>query len=347
MLKKLRMGQIMDVLWILLVLLAISGFILFHTGPGLIDLAKGATVITGETKLDNLVGEYVTWTVEYPVEEYMETTKTTKINGISTGTKKSNSSWLVLDDDRGICLSVEVPVKRYEEMDRQADLFYQALEQDTEMTGEGLTVAGTLEVLSGEELRYFEQMADYVGFPAEDVVYHIGDDVIRGESKWTILGISAIGVVMLLIVIFIIIKTMKNSAKKLIEQYIEKHPGVTMGQLESDFDAAENINKVWIGKKWTFSSKMGGLLLDNREVVWVHTETVRSGKNVNFYVWWNLIDGSEKSVSLSSEKKCKEVMEKYNQFAHILTGNNQEYGYMLRNDKEALLDIKYRANQME
>ena len=179
------------------------------------------------------------------------------------------------------------------------------------------------------------------------MVYHIGDAVICGESKSTILVISGIGAVAFLIMLIILIKVLRTSAKKLVEQYIEKHPGVTMEQLESDFDAAQNVNKVWIGKKWTYCSKMGGLLFDNREVVWVHTETVRSGKNVNFYVWWNLIDGSEKSVALSSEKKCTEVMEKYNQFSHILVGNNPEYGYMLRNDKEALLDIKYRASQVE
>lgn len=347
MLKKLRMGQILDRLWVLLLLAAMSIFMLFKMGPGLIDLVKGPTVLSGEARLEDMVGEYVSWTADYPVEEYMETTKTTKINGVSTGTKKSRSSWLVLDEQRGICLSIEVSAKRYDEVDRRADLFYQSLEEETELAGEGIAIAGTLEILDGEELRYFKQMAGYVGLPVEGVVYHIGDEVIRGESKMNILGISFIGIFLLLIVVFIVIKTLKNSAKKLIGQYLEKHPGITMEQLESDFDMAENVNKVWIGKRWTFSPKLGELLFDNRQVVWVHCGSVRSGRSVNFYVWWYMIDGSEKQVSLSSEKKCKEVMEKYSMFAHILVGNDSEYGYMLRNDKEALLDIKYRPNQME
>lgn len=347
MLKKLRMGQILDGLWVLLLFLAMSVFMLFKMGPGLIDLVKGPTVLSGEARLENMVGEYVSWTADYPVEEYMETTKTTKVNGVSTGTKKSRSSWLVLDEQRGICLSIEVPVKHYDEMDRRADLFYQSLEDGTELAGEGITVAGTLEVLEGEELRYFKQMAGYVGLSVEGVVYHIGDEVIRGESKMNTLGISFIGIVLLLIVVFIIVKTLKNSAKKLIGQYLEKNPGVTMEQLESDFDAAEKVNKVWIGKRWTFSPKLREILLDNRQVVWVHSGSVRSGRSVNFYVWWYMIDGSEKQVSLSSEKKCKEVMEKYNMFSHILVGNDSEYGYLLRNDKEAFLNMKYQANQMD
>lgn len=344
MLKKLRMGQIMNNLWIILIVLAMCGFIFYKMGPGLIDLAKGATVLTEEKEMKDMLGEYVTWTVNCPLGEYVETMTTTKVNGVSTGTKKSRSSWMVFDEEREILLSVEVNAKRYDEMDRQSDLFYSALNQNTEIKGDGVTVTGTLEVLSGEELRYFKQMADYAGFTVDSVVYNIGDDVIHGEKKTNILGMSGIAVFLLIIIIIVLIKMLKNSPKKLIQQYIEKHPGVTMEQLESDFDGAENVNKVWIGKKWTFGSKIEGFLLDNREVVWVHTETVRSGRNVNFYVWWNLIDGSAKSVSLSSEKSCKEVMEKYNRFAHILVGNNPEYGYLLKNDREKLLDIKYRAN---
>ena len=103
---------------------------------------------------------------------------------------------------------------------------------------------------------------------------------------------------------------------------------------------------MWVGKRWTFSPKMGPdmqhLLFDNDQLIWVHTESVRSGRNVNFYVRWNLIDGSERQVSLSSEKKCVQVMEKYEQFAHVVVGNSAEYGYMLRNDREAFLNLKYR-----
>ncbi|MDE5865944.1 MAG: hypothetical protein K2H31_05020 [Lachnospiraceae bacterium] len=343
MLKKLRMGQIMNVLWILLVMLALCGFVFYKMGPGVLDMVKGATELTEEKDLEDMVGEYVTWTVKYPLGEYMETMTTTKVNGVSTGTKKSNSSWIVIDEEREILMSVEVQAKRYDEIDRQSDLFYQA-ENETDMTGEGVTVTGTLEVLSGEELGYFREAAKSVGLPIDSVVYHIGDGVIRGEKMVNTLGMFGIGLVLFIIIVFVMIKMMKNSPKKLIGQYIEKHPSVTMEHLESDFNAAENVNKVWIGKRWTFSSKIEGFMLDNNDVVWVHTETVRSGRSVNFYVWWNLIDGSAKSVSLSSEKGCKEVMEKYNRFAHILVGNNPEYGYLLKNDREKLLDIKYRAN---
>ena len=349
MVKKLRMGQILNNLWLILVLFALGGFLCWKMGPGLFDLLKGPKRLTSESNLESMEGKYVSWEVKYPVDEYIETTKTTKINGVSTGTKKKSSSWLVIDYDRGICLSVEVPVKRFEEMDAQADIFYEFLEQETEMEldVDGIVVAGTLEVLEGEELSYFKQLASYAGLPVEAKVYHIGDGVIKGESKTNIYGLMAIGVFILLMGIFILVKTLKNSAGKLVDKYLESHPGITMERLESDFASAQEVSKVWVGKNWTFSAKLDELLFDNRQVVWVHTGSVRRGRNVNFYVWWYMIDGSEESVSLSSEKKCKAVMEKYNQFSHMLVGNNPEYGYMLQNDREAFLNMKYRSSGME
>lgn len=346
MLKKLRMGQIMDSLWIFLFCLALGGFMFWKMGPGLAALIKGAQPLTADDDLTDMEGIYVSWTVKYPVDEYMETTKTTKINGVSTGTKKHRSSWLVIDEDRGICLSVEIPAKRLHEMTEQAGIFINSMQADTEMPDKGVPVSGSLEVLEGEDLRYFKQMARAYNFPVEDVVYHIRDGSIGGETKTNIYGLSAIGAFLLLIASFILYKTLDNSAKRLVEQYLAEHPDVMMEQLESDFAAAREVNKVWVGKRWTFSPKMGPnmkyLLFDNDQLIWVHTGAVRSGKSLNFYVWWNLIDGSERQVSLSSEKKCTQVMETYNQFAHVVVGNSAEYGYMLQNDREAFLNLKYR-----
>ncbi|NBJ81873.1 hypothetical protein D5274_04180 [bacterium 1XD42-94] len=340
------MGRIMDSFWIFLFCLALGGFLFWKNVPGLMALIKGAQPLTAEDELEEVEGTYVSWNVTYPVDEYMETTKTTKINGVSTGTKKHRSSWLVIDKDRGICLSIEVPVKRFNEMMEQSDTFFDSIQTETDIPDGGVPVSGSLEVLEGEELRYFKQMARSYDLPVGDVVYHIRDGSVYGETKTNIYGLSAIGVFLLLIASFILYKTLDNSAKRLIDQYLAQNPDVTMEQLESDFAAAQEVNKVWVGKRWTFSPKMGPnmqyLLFDNNQLIWVHSGAVRSGKSVNFYVWWSLIDGSERQVSLSSEKKCTQVMEKYNQFAHVVVGNSAEYGYMLQNDREAFLDLKYR-----
>lgn len=127
MLRKLRMGQIKGAIGIILFCAVVGILMLCDTGLSCITALMGAKPLPAEAELTDMVGKYVSWEVRYPVGEYMETTKTTKINGVSTGTKKDRSSWLVLDEDRGIGISVEVAYKRYDEMADQAQAFYDAI----------------------------------------------------------------------------------------------------------------------------------------------------------------------------------------------------------------------------
>ncbi len=346
MLKKLRIGQIMDTLWLFLVVAALSIFMLSHAGLSSITALMGPRPLKSDADLDEMTGKYVTWEVKYPVDEYMETTKTTKVNGVSTGTKKDRSSWLVLDEDRGICLSIEVPHKRYDEMLAQSDDFLDALYSGNELPATGVTVSGSLEILEGEDLGYFEYALDYYEFPSEPVVYHISDGRIHGETLMNIYGITAIGAFLLLIALLIMFKTLKNSAKKLIQEYLAANPSITMEALESDFASATKRGKhVYVGSRWTFSAKLDKLILDNSQIIWVHTGSRRSGRSVNFYVWWEMLDGRTEQVSLSSAYKCTEVMESYSQFPHILIGSSSEYAYLLQNNREELLNLKFRGQE--
>ena len=199
MLKKLRIGQIMDSLWLILLLGLLSCVMLWNVGFSSITALMGAKPLTADNDLSDMVGKYVSWEVKYPVDEYMETTKTTKVNGVSTGTKKDRSSWLVLDEDRSICLSIEVPNKRYDEMVEQSDEFWDNLDNDAYLPSTGVTVSGTLEILEGEYLDYFESAMDYyISSYSEPIVYHISDGRIHGETLTNIYGLTAIGVLLLL-----------------------------------------------------------------------------------------------------------------------------------------------------
>lgn len=159
MLRKLRMGQIKSEIGLFLICAAMGIFMIYHTGLSCITALMGAKPLPAEAELSDMVGKYVSWEVQYPVDEYMETTKTTKVNGVSTGTKTDRSSWLALDENRGICLSVEIPYKRYDEMVDQAEAFYDALEQNKELPTTGVKVSGTLEILEGEDLGYYNSLA--------------------------------------------------------------------------------------------------------------------------------------------------------------------------------------------
>ena len=56
-----------------------------------------------------------------------------------------------------------------------------------------------------------------------------------------------------------------------------------------------------------------------------------------------MLDGSTLQADQSSENQCTEIMQSYNQFSHIVTGNSPEYAYLLKNDKESFLNLKYQT----
>lgn len=343
MLRKLRMGQIKSEIGLFLICAAIGIFMLYHTGLSCITALMGAKPLPAEAELSDMVGKYVSWEVQYPVDEYMETTKTTKVNGVSTGTKTDRSSWLVLDENRGICLSVEIPYKRYDEMVDQAEAFYDALEQNKELTASGVKVSGTLEILEGEDLGYYNSLARQIDMDSDTAVYHISDGRIHGESLSNVYGITGLGSIFVLFALFILIKTLKDSPKKLIREYLTANPSVTMEDLESDFASANQQGNVFIGRKWTFSARLDKLVLDNSQVIWVHTGCRRYKQNVTYSVLWEMLDGSTLRADQSSENKCTAVMEGYSQFSHIVTGNSSEYAHLLKNDRDAFLNLKYRT----
>lgn len=342
---KLRMGQIKNAIGAILFCAALGGFALWHMGLPCIKAIMGPKPLPAEAELSEMVGKYVSWEVQYPIDEYMETTKTTKVNGISTGTKTDRSSWLALDENRGICLSVEIPYKRYDEMAGQAEAFYDALELDKGLPETGVKVSGTLEILEGEDLSYYKRVAKQMDLYLDTDVYHISDGRIDGESLGTIYVIAAIGSLLALLGLYILIKTLKNSPGKLVNEYLAANPSVTLQELESDFASADQQGGVFVGRKWTFSAKLDSLILDNSQVIWVHADSQQSRYGITYYVLWEMLDGSTRKVILSSEKKCKALVNGYSGFSHIVTGNNPEYAYLFRSDREAFLNLKYHTGQ--
>lgn len=347
MINKLQMKELMSIVLFVVVFGAISGFLFSKVGLSAVSALRGSVALEAEDNLEDMEGKYVSYQVNYPLGEYLETTKTTKVNGVSRGTVKESSSYVVLDENRGIFMSIQVPADRCKEMDQLTDEFYEALENDTEIQGEGLVVKGSLDILTGEDLDYFLDTMESAQLPVESVVYHISDGRIRGNTMGNVYGLSILAAAMGFFAMLFIIMTMKDPVKKRVGRYLAAHPQVTLGQLENDFASAKNIGTVWVGKDWTFISGLKELLFANEDIVWVHTGRERSGRTVSFLVYFNLVDGAVMRASMSSAKKCEEVMNMYTSYPHILTGNNPEYGYLYRSDRQAFLNMKYRRQDSE
>ena len=166
------------------------------------------------------------------------------------------------------------------------------------------------------------------------------------ESISTIYAVSAMGVFFVLIALIMLILTLKKSVKKRVNRYLAEHGEITMSALESDFAAAEQVNSIWIGRRWTYNHQFDNIPLENDKIVWVHTDSMRSRRSTSYWICLGLVDGKEERASMPYQK-LSVIMALYEQYPHILVGDNPEYKHMFKNDREALLNIKYRQAQTE
>lgn len=164
------------------------------------------------------------------------------------------------------------------------------------------------------------------------------------ESMTNIYGCSALALFFVLLGVFILVKTAVNTVGKRVGRYLDAHPDVDMAQIDSDFEAAEAFSKIWVGRRWTYSLDLKNVLVDNADIVWVHTETERSRNKIIYYLCLGLKDGCEMRAE-TSEKGFSQLLDMYKQYPHIVVGNDPDYAYLFRDKLQEFLDMKYNANK--
>lgn len=168
----------------------------------------------------------------------------------------------------------------------------------------------------------------------------------RKESMSNIYGLSVLGTIFVLMALIMLISQLKNSVKKNINKYLAAHSEVTLAMLDAEFAAAEKVGNIWVGRRFTFCNGLKDTLLENDRIVWVYTDTTQARRGVTYWLCFGLVDGTVQKV-MASGKERSNVPPLYEKFPHILVGNNPEYGYKFKNDREAFLNIKYRQAQRE
>lgn len=344
MINKLQMKELMSVFFLVVFLGGLSGFMFSRVGLSAVTAIRGSVPLEAEADLADMEGRYVTYEAKYPLGEYLEVTKVTKKYGVTQSSKKDSSAYVVFDEAREVFLSIQVGADRCSEMEAIPDKYQEAIDKGEEDFS-GILVSGSLDRLTGEDLEYYIEAMEDAGLSVDEVVYHIADKKIRGNSMSNVYGFTAIGLLMGLMALAILFTVLKDPVKKRVNRYLSAHPNVTLSQLEADFAAARKVDSVWVGQNWTFAANLKEVLFDNREVVWVHSRSERSGRSVSFYVYAELMDGTTRRLSVSSEKNSRQVMELYAGFPHIVRGSNPEYAYLYQHDRDAFLNMKFRGSQ--
>ena len=114
MIQELQKKQLKKVLTILAIAVAIGGFFGYFSKMAIIDLVKGPIPLTAESNLEELEGSYVSWELKYPMGEFIEIKKKTRVRGYTSSPRRSRAGYVAFDPEREILIAVELPAKRDE-----------------------------------------------------------------------------------------------------------------------------------------------------------------------------------------------------------------------------------------
>lgn len=141
------------------------------------------------------------------------------------------------------------------------------------------------------------------------------------ESLGNIYGMTVLGLIMLVISLVIFIKMLLNPVSKRVNQYLEKHPGVTMEQLDQAFESAEKVENVWIGGRWTFSHELWCIVVENAEIVRAYSQRERAKRDTNYFLCLEFAEGKSDRVKMSYYS-LSQVLELYKKYPYIQVESN-------------------------
>lgn len=346
MIRELQKKQLKKVFIILAIAVAIGGFFGYFSKMAVIDLVKGPVPLTEESNLEELEGSYVSWELKYPLGEFIEIKKKTRVRGYTSSPRRSRAGYVALDPEREILIAVELPAKRDEEVEAQMDLFYEAMESGKELPKTGLSVKGELEKLDLESRKYFLSALRGTGLSdlVDGDVYQITDGEIKGDAPETIIFITGFVVLLLVLLFGELFLTIKKSVKKTFESYINANPSITMEAMENDFAQAEKVGGIWVGHRWTYGQMLDHYFIDNSQLVYAHIREESGRNGTSYWFCWNMLDGTQEKVS-ASEKNCRKLLEITARMPHVVASNSPEMAYLYQHNREQFLNLRYRGQE--
>lgn len=143
---------------------------------------------------------------------------------------------------------------------------------------------------------------------------------LLNESQSNIYGISALGLVMLIISVAIFIKQLSDPVSKRVNRFLAEHPEADMAQLDQEFFNAEKIGVMWIGNRRTFSHDMRSVVVEHAEIVRAYLYEERERRATNYYICLELKNGKTERVK-NSYRDISKILELYKKYPNIQVEN--------------------------
>ena len=310
----------------------------------ILALIKGPVTIDGDTDFEQLEGQYVEYTANLIVDEFVR--QTTRKEGSTKETLK-NISYLVLDWDYGYIFGAELPKKNEERMNANIEETWSWLYEEIDETSFTETFRGTWKELTGKRLQYFkETITEDMGeeFMQLAVPYYIDTNSIGGDLRSQTVAGLIFAAAALLYMIYVLFRHFTGSYDKNIRKFLQNNPGVTMEQIEADFQAAQKVSSnIWVGRRFTiYTSGIYAEILDNSKQVWAYYYR-RTGRNsVSQLRVYNVNKGM--NPINCSEAEAKQIMEIYIPVQpQMLFGYDKAWEKLFDKDFQGFLNLRYNA----
>lgn len=304
----------------------------------------GPKDLTGKTNLDysKYEGKYVEFDMKYVLARYIEKiSKNTK-----TGRKTTTGyGYVVYNYEDDSCYAVYLPASKDSTMDKlidQAENLFYGIEGTRTVKAKG-----TMRKLTGTELRYYqetlEDLEDIIpGISDASVVYYLDSETVNRIPTVFIWIIYAVCIFGLIMIISSVVRLATGSTEKQINNFIQSHPGVTEGQIDSDMRGGANIaNSVWAGEKftvWLEGVKIN--ILDNSKLVWAYYYRVTGRQNISQVLTFD-IDKKKVAINISKENGEKLLGAYLQTQPQMVIGYKAEIEKQYKKDFSGFLDIAY------
>lgn len=310
-------------------------------GPSLFKFFKGPITINNETDFNELSMEYVSFDAQFVIDEFV---RQSSVSSKTKVEKLQNIGYLLYFDEKGYFFGAELPSSKEAEMDIYIDKTWKWIAEETNDLPPTLIIKGTWKPLTDKRLKYFnDTIIEDFGeeFIEMSLPYYIDTKAV-GDRTYSQIIIGSLGMIISFLYILYILIQLNRSYKKGIQDYLTNHNGVSLDQIENDFNQAEQISKsIWVGQNWiVYIDGIYSKIVANSEVVWAYyyRKTGRySESNIRLFT----INKNMIKIN-ASESQTDEILRNYqdNQ-PHIVIGYTKELDKLYNKSFDEFLNLKY------
>ncbi len=331
---------------------------LIVTKFGIVDLIVGPAEIDITRDPAQYEGKWATIQVQNLLTDYVEHYTTTEYRSGGSSTSTDGNSYIAFyaDDNYETMtstwyyFSLYLPSRDQEKAYGMIDDTWAYWEDytGTVPAPEPMEITGTWEKLEGSLLDYYiDTLEDDLGVAEDEddifVCYTLNTDSLGGVQFSTFVLVMLVALVALVFIVIEIVKIFSNGCAKSIDKFIQKHSGLSVNQIESDFAAAHKIGKekVWIGKKWTiYVTGTKVHIFSNKDAVWAYYYR-RTGRNSVSQMRVFVIGEKAHLIPLS-EILTQEALGYYQtEQPHMVLGYTAELEKLYNKNFQEFLNLKY------